>query len=59
MFFTRGFRWLLFLAAALSFFYVMLGGAEPWAVALFFVSGALWYALERRKMRELDAYRPK
>lgn len=55
----RGYRWTLFVVAAGLFVYVTLVEASAWAVAAFFVSGGLWYWLERRKMRELDAPRPR
>ena len=55
----RAYRWFLFLAAVLSFFYVVFFDRSPTAVAAFFVSGGVWYFLEQRKTRELDAPKPK
>ena len=55
----RAYRWFLFLAAALSFFYVVFFDRSPSAVATFFLCGGAWYWLEQRKTRELDAPRPK
>jgi hypothetical protein len=56
----RAYRWVLFLAALISFFYFVIVDSDSLsALAAFFVSGGLWYWLERRKMRELDAPHPK
>lgn len=52
---TRPVRWLLFFTALFCFFYVVIVDATTWSVGGFFASGLLWYWLERRKMRELDA----
>ncbi len=55
----RAYRWALFFVAVACFVYfVFLDSDSITALALFFVSGGLWYWLERRKMRELDALRP-
>ena len=55
----RGYRWTLFLVSGACFAYVAFVRASPWGVAAFFVSGGAWYWLERHKMRELDAPRPR
>ena len=54
----RGFRWALFLVAAICFFYTILRGVSILGVGLFFVCGGAWYWLEQRKTRELDALPP-
>lgn len=49
-------RWSLFIAASSSFVrFVAVDNEDMRALAAFFVCGGLWYWLERRKMRELDA----
>lgn len=49
-------RWVLFWLAAASFFrFILVDNEDLRALAVFFVTGGLWYWLERRKMRELDA----
>ncbi|HVE12560.1 MAG TPA: hypothetical protein VNI01_04130 [Elusimicrobiota bacterium] len=56
----RAYRWLLFAVAAASFVYFVFFHRESAAaLAVFFLSGGAWYWLEMRKMRELDAPRPK
>ena len=56
----RAYRWMLFLVAAACFLYfVFIDNESPWALGLFFLSGGLWFWLERRKMRELDALHPR
>lgn len=58
--YRRIYRWTLLCAAGGSFFYFVFIDTDSMpALVLFFVSGGLWYWLERRKMRELDAPRPK
>lgn len=53
-------RWALFFSAGSFFLYFVFidSGSLP-ALAGFFVTGGLWYRRERRKMRELDAPRPR
>jgi len=47
-------RWLC-LAVSLGFLaYTILGSASAWAVAGFFLFGAVWYALTWLRTRELD-----
>jgi len=47
---------MLFWVAFLCFVYFVFRDNDSlWALGLFFISGGLWYWLERRKMRELDA----
>jgi len=54
----RAFRWALFFFASACFLYFVLFDNDSIPVLLlFFISGGLWYWLERRKMRELDAPR--
>ena len=55
----RAYRWFLFFVALGCFVYVVFVRASVPALALFFVSGGLWYWRERRKTRELDAPQPK
>lgn len=55
----RAYRWFLFFVAFLSFWYIVLVRPTLPAVALFFVTGGLWYWREQRKTRELDAAKPK
>lgn len=55
----RAYRWFLFLAAVLCFFYIIFVDATAQAVTLFFITGGLWYWREQRKTRELDAPTPK
>jgi len=51
----RAYRWALFFVALFCFFYFVFRDSDSlWALGLFFLSGGLWYWLERRKMRELD-----
>lgn len=56
----RRIRWVFFLAM-LGCLAKILFGREPsaWAVAGFFVSGAIWYGLTWLRTRELDAPRPR
>ncbi|MFA6030324.1 MAG: hypothetical protein WC969_10760 [Elusimicrobiota bacterium] len=52
----RAYRWALFVVAAVCFMRFVFFDHASWAtLALFFLSGGLWYGLERRKVRELDA----
>ena len=54
----RTYRWLLFLLALGSFYYfVFVSHDSLLALGLFLGAGGLWYWLEQRKMRELDALR--
>lgn len=55
----RPVRWTLFALAATAFVRFVFFGRGPAALAVFFVAGGLWFWLERRKMRELDAPRPR
>ena len=55
----RAYRWSLFVVAVGTFFYILYAGPGVLDVALFFISGGLWYWREQRKTRELDAPRPK
>ncbi|MBI4424074.1 MAG: hypothetical protein HY554_10130 [Elusimicrobia bacterium] len=55
----RAYRWFLFLVAVVCFFYALFIETSTAAVALFFVTGGLWYWREQRKTRELDSPRPK
>ena len=49
-------RWALFWFAAGGFFrFILVDNEDMRALAVFIVAGGLWYWLERRKMRELDA----
>lgn len=49
-------RWTCFFGAGGAFLYFLLVDNEDMRVlAAFFLFGALWVWLERRKMRELDA----
>ncbi len=51
----RAYRWCLFFFAVICFFYIVFWDSDNlWALGFFFLSGGLWYWLERRKMRELD-----
>lgn len=52
---TRPVRWILFFVAIACFLYAVVVDATAWSVGGFFCSGIIWYWLERRKMRELDA----
>ena len=54
----RSFRWALFGVAVFCFFYTIFIHVSIWSVAVFFASGGAWYWLEKRKARELDAFRP-
>lgn len=55
----RAYRWALFVVAAVCFLRFVFFDHSAWAtLALFFLSGGLWYVLERRKVRELDASAP-
>ncbi|MFH2204610.1 MAG: hypothetical protein ABIJ96_15960 [Elusimicrobiota bacterium] len=52
----RAYRWMLFFVAFICFLYFVFHDNDSlWALGLFFLSGGLWYWLERRKMCELDA----
>lgn len=54
----RAYRWFFFLAAFICFVYfVFIDSDSLWALGAFFLTGGLWYWLERRKMLELDARR--
>ncbi|MFH1725225.1 MAG: hypothetical protein ABII00_11480 [Elusimicrobiota bacterium] len=56
----RAYRWALFALAIVCFVYFVFVDSDSIpALALFFLFGGLWYWLERRKMRELDAPEPK
>ncbi len=55
----RAYRWLLFVAALLCFFYVVFVDHAWPGVICFFLFGGAWYFLEQRKTRELDAPAPK
>ena len=56
----RAYRWALFLVALICFAYFVFFDSDSIPSLLaFFASGGLWYWLERRKMRELDALRKK
>lgn len=55
----RAYRWFLFLVALFAFCHVILVRPTTLGVALFFVTGGLWYWREQRKTRELDSPRPK
>ncbi len=49
-------RWFLFWLAAGAFFrFILVDNEDLRALGVFFAAGGLWYWLERRKMRELDA----
>jgi len=53
-------RWSLFFSAGSFFLYfVFIDSGSMSALGGFFVTGGLWYWRERRKMRELDAPRPR
>ncbi|MBI5595712.1 MAG: hypothetical protein HY928_06435 [Elusimicrobia bacterium] len=54
--FRRLVRWVLFWTAAAAFLrFTLVNSDDLRSLAVFFVSGGIWYWLERRKMRELDA----
>ena len=56
----RAYRWCLFLVAVVCFVYFVFVDSDSLsALTLFFVSGGLWFWLERRKMTELDALHSK
>ena len=56
----RAYRWTLFFVAVGCFFYfIAVDNDSMVSLGLFFLSGGLWYWLERRKMTELDGPRPK
>lgn len=49
-------RWVLFWLAGAAFFrFILVDNDDMRALAVFILAGGLWYWLERRKMRELDA----
>lgn len=56
---ARSYRWALLLAALFCFVYAAFVDHSPLWAAGFLTFGGLWHWLERRKMRELDAPRPK
>lgn len=54
--FRRFIRWTLFWVAVAAFLrFTLVDSDDMRSLAAFFASGGLWYWLERRKMRELDA----
>lgn len=52
----RPIRWTLFWLAVAAFLrFTLVDRDDMRSLGAFFVCGGLWYWLERRKMRELDA----
>jgi hypothetical protein len=55
----RALRWSLFVLALAFLLKSVFGRATLLSVGAFFLCGALWYYLTRRKTLELDARRPR
>lgn len=56
---SRNLRWLLLVFALAFLAAAFLSERKLWTAVGFFVCGAGWYFLARRKARELDAPRPR